>query len=46
MEKKIIFTASFTRPNNTTTYAAEDAVNDGANRLSFSPIDRITLILV
>lgn len=43
MEKNVIFTASFTRPNNTTTYAAEDAVNDGTNRLSFSPIDGITL---
>lgn len=43
MEKNVIFTASFTRPNNTTTYAAEDAVNDGTNRLSFSPIDGISL---
>lgn len=43
MEQNVVFTASFTRPNNTTTYAAEDAVNNGTNRISFSPIDGITL---
>lgn len=43
MEQNVIFTASFTRPNNTTAYAAEDTVNDGTNRISFSPIDGMTL---
>lgn len=43
MEELVIFTASFTRPSNTTAYAAEDTVNDGTNRLSFTPIDGITL---
>lgn len=35
--KNIVLTASFTRPNDTTTYAAEDAVNDGTNNLTFTP---------
>lgn len=43
MEQNVIFTASFTRPANTTTYTAEDAVNDGTNRISFTPIDGISL---
>lgn len=43
MEKNVIFIASFTRPNNSTPYAAEDAVNDGTNRLYFVPYDGITL---
>lgn len=34
--KNIVLTASFTRPSDTTTYAAEDAVN-GGGILTFSP---------
>jgi hypothetical protein len=35
--KNIVLTYSFTRPSNTTTYAAEDAVNDGTNNITFTP---------
>ena len=35
--KNVVLTASFTRPANTTPYTAEDAVNDGANNLTFTP---------
>lgn len=43
MEQIIIFSASFTRPANTTAYTAQDTVNDGTNRISFSPMDGMTL---
>lgn len=35
--KNVVLTYSFTRPANTTTYAAEDAVNDGTNNITFTP---------